>query len=118
MDTLVKKAYENLDQVVEYDGKSLVNGYQNNRSIASENELRAESIDYGSGLDHQLQLPTILVSAPSEQQMNSGIPVGGKHSCFLEPSPWILSFSVPCISFSSCLGLPDSFTFVSQNMIF
>lgn len=79
VDSLVKKAYENWDQVVEYDGKSLVNADQNNRSIASEDELRVESIDYGSSLDHQLQMPALPVSVPSEQQMNSGVPVGGKH---------------------------------------
>ena len=72
VDSLVKKAYENWDQVVDYDGKSLVNA-----KISSENELHVESIDYGSGLDHQLQLPVLPVSVPSEQQINSGIPVGG-----------------------------------------
>lgn len=77
VDSLVKKAYENWDQVVEYDGKSLVNADQNNRSIASEDELRVEPIDYGSSLDHQLQMPALPVSVPSEQQMNSGLPVGG-----------------------------------------
>ena len=79
VDSLVKKAYENWDQVVDYDGKSLVNA-----KISSENELHVESIDYGSGLDHQLQLPVLPVSVPSEQQINSGIPVGGKHYHFLE----------------------------------
>ncbi|KAK7329821.1 hypothetical protein VNO77_24001 [Canavalia gladiata] len=74
VDSLVKKAYDNWDQVVEYDGKSLVNANQNSRSVA-ENELRVESIDYG--IDHQLQLPVLPVSVPPEQQMNSGIPVGG-----------------------------------------
>ncbi|XP_027333954.1 calmodulin-binding protein 60 B isoform X3 [Abrus precatorius] len=77
VDSLVKKAYDNWDQVVEYDGKSLVNANQNNRSVASENELRVESIDYGSGLDHQLQMPALPVSVPSEQEMNSGMAVGG-----------------------------------------
>ncbi|BAT76711.1 hypothetical protein LR48_Vigan627s007200 [Vigna angularis] len=77
VDSLVKKAYENWEQVVDYDGKSLVNGNQNTSSIASENELRVESIDYGSGLDHQLQLPGLPVSVPSEHQMNSGMSVGG-----------------------------------------
>jgi len=94
VDSLVKKAYENWEQVVDYDGKSLVNGSQNNSSIASENELRVESIDYGSGLDHQLQLPGLPVPVPSEQQMNSGMSVGGKHCCFLN-SRMISSFSVP-----------------------
>ena len=79
VDSLVKKAYDNWDQVVEYDGKTLVSAKQNNRPDASEDELHMESIDYTSGLDHQLQLPVLPVSVPSEQQMNSGMPVGGKH---------------------------------------
>ncbi|XP_061361500.1 calmodulin-binding protein 60 B [Gastrolobium bilobum] len=77
VDSLVKKAYDNWDQVVEYDGKSLVNAKQNNGSVESENELHLESIDYGSALDHQLQLPVLPMSVPSEQQMHSGMPVGG-----------------------------------------
>lgn len=100
VDSLVKKAYDNWDQVVEYDGKSLVNAEQNNSSVESENELHLESIDYGSGLDHQLQLP-VPMPVPSEQQMNSGMAVGGKHSFFHE-----LQFDG-----SSLFVLPPSFSF-------
>lgn len=39
VDSLVKKAHDNWDQVVEYDGKSIVDGEQNNNSIELENEL-------------------------------------------------------------------------------
>lgn len=97
----MKKAYDNWDQVVEYDGKSLVNGKQNNKSVESEDELHVESIDYGSGLDHQLQIPALPMSVPSEQQMNSGMAVGGKRLCFLElhfdGSSLISSY--PCLFF-------------------
>lgn len=84
VDSLVKKAYDNWDQVVEYDGKSLVDAEQVNKSVESENELHVESIDYDVGLDHQLQMPVIPMSVTSGQQMNSGMPVGGKRFCFVE----------------------------------
>ncbi|CAJ2649733.1 unnamed protein product [Trifolium pratense] len=77
VDSLVKKAYDNWEQVIEYDGKSLVDAEQNNNSVESENELHVESIDYVGGLDHQLQMPSLPMSVTSEQQMNSGMPVGG-----------------------------------------
>lgn len=107
----MKKAYDNWDQVVEYDGKSLVNAEQNNNSVESENELH-DSIDFGTGLDHQLQMPALPMSVPSEQQMNSGM---GKPFCFLElhfdgSSPFVpplpFSFERRCHIFSYlCLKL-------------
>ncbi|KAI4335441.1 hypothetical protein L6164_014085 [Bauhinia variegata] len=79
VDSLVKKAYENWDQVIEYDGKSLLSDKLDKRSGVSGSELPYEMIDYGSALNHQLPLPPppLLVSVPSEQQMNSELPVGG-----------------------------------------
>lgn len=79
MDSLVKKAYENWEQVVEYDGKTLVGAAQNDRPDTPENELQMESINYTTGLDHQLQSQSLPVSVPSQHQMNSGMLVGGKH---------------------------------------
>lgn len=69
VDSLVKKAYDNWDQVVEYDGKSLLGA---------------------SDLDQQLPQPALSVTVPTEQQMNSGLPVGGKYcyyakSCGMDP---------------------------------
>lgn len=78
VDSLVKKAYDNWEQVVEYDGKSLVDAEQNNNTVESENELHVESIDYDGGLDHQLLMPSLPMSVASEQQINSAMPVGGK----------------------------------------
>ncbi|KAE9609842.1 putative CALMODULIN-BINDING PROTEIN60 [Lupinus albus] len=75
VDSLVKKAYENWDQVIEYDGKSLVSVGENND--VADSELQIESIDYTSGLDHPLHLPVLPVCVPSEEQMNSGMSVGG-----------------------------------------
>lgn len=86
VDSLVKKAYENWDQVVEYDGKSLVNAELNNNSVESENELH-DSIDFGTGLDHQLQMQALPMSVPSEQQMNSGMAIGGYNNMLTRYPP-------------------------------
>ncbi|XP_019442255.1 PREDICTED: calmodulin-binding protein 60 B-like [Lupinus angustifolius] len=74
VDSLVKKAYENWDQVIDYDGKSLVSVPENN---VANSEIQIESIDYTIDLDHQLHLPILPASVPSEHQMNSGMSVGG-----------------------------------------
>lgn len=69
MDTLVKKAYDNWNQVVEYDGKSLMCLNQPKRSSSSRNEiLPMGSIDYHtSALNNQLppRFPVSVPSAPS-----------------------------------------------------
>ncbi|KAK4757254.1 hypothetical protein SAY87_007381 [Trapa incisa] len=53
VDALVKKAYENWNEVVEYDGKSPFK--QVRRSARNENQM--ESLDYSNTVDRQLQLP-------------------------------------------------------------
>ncbi|KAE8718779.1 Calmodulin-binding protein 60 B [Hibiscus syriacus] len=63
VDTLVKKAYENWNEVIEYDGKSLMNIKQNRRS-STRNELQLGAADYSNAV-HQLQLPQLPV--PTEQ---------------------------------------------------
>ncbi|KAK8515580.1 hypothetical protein V6N13_139449 [Hibiscus sabdariffa] len=73
VDSLVKKAYDNWNQVIEYDGKSLLNFKQNRRSSAR-NELQMGGLDYPSAVDHQLQLQQLPV--PTEQ-VYSGLQVGG-----------------------------------------
>ncbi|OMO72808.1 Calmodulin binding protein-like protein [Corchorus olitorius] len=75
VDTLVKKAYDNWNQVIEYDGKSLLNFKQNRRSSAR-NEVPMGAIDYPGTLDHQLQLPRLPVPVPTEQ-VHSGLDIGG-----------------------------------------
>ncbi|XP_047310523.1 calmodulin-binding protein 60 C-like [Impatiens glandulifera] len=67
VDSLVKKAYENWSQVIEYDGKSLF-GYdhQPKRLNASRNQLLpAGPVEYPNSFDNQLS--TSSVSVPSEQ---------------------------------------------------
>lgn len=80
MDTLVKKAYENWEQVIEYDGKSLLGFKQNKRPSGSRNELQIGSSNYSNASDNQLPLSHLPV-VPSEQQtsLNPGLPVLGKH---------------------------------------
>ncbi|KAE8710360.1 Calmodulin-binding protein 60 E [Hibiscus syriacus] len=58
IDSMVKKAYDNWNQVIEYDGQSLLNFKQNRRS------------------NHQLQLQRLPVPVPTEQ-VYSGLPGGG-----------------------------------------
>lgn len=105
VDTLVKKAYDNWDQVVEYDGKSLLSTKQNKSPGASGNELHIESIDYS--LDHQLPL-LLPGSVPSEQQINPGITAEGKNGCllkkkkFMDPLVYAPSSSLLCCG---CFGL-------------
>ncbi|KAM7267706.1 hypothetical protein ACFE04_009872 [Oxalis oulophora] len=71
VDTLVKKAYENWHQVVEYDGKSLMNFQQANRA---RNELQIGGIDYTNTLEHQLPPLPRKGSGSSDQ---SSLSVGG-----------------------------------------
>lgn len=69
VDTLVKKAYENWNQVIEYDGESLVNFKQTKRLRSSRSEL---PVDYPNALEHQLQLPRLPSSASNEQDLAVG----------------------------------------------
>nr|XP_027071329.1 calmodulin-binding protein 60 B-like [Coffea arabica] len=67
VDGLVKKAYDNWNLVIEYDGKSLLNFKQNKKSSASRDELPVGPVDYPNALDNQLSDPPRLpVPVPSE----------------------------------------------------
>ncbi|KAL2480955.1 Calmodulin-binding protein 60 B [Abeliophyllum distichum] len=66
VDILVKKAYDNWDQVVEYDGKSLLNFKQIKKSNASRNDLPVGPVNYPNALDNELPLQRLPVSVPSE----------------------------------------------------
>ncbi|XP_012463441.1 calmodulin-binding protein 60 C [Gossypium raimondii] len=75
VDSLVKKAYDNWNQVIEYDGKSLLN-FKQNRWSSARNELQIDELDYTSSVDNQMQLPRVPVPIPTEQ-VHSGLQVGG-----------------------------------------
>ncbi|PON55968.1 Calmodulin-binding protein [Parasponia andersonii] len=77
VDTLVKKAYDNWDHVVEYDGKSLLSFKQNKRPGASRNELPMGPSNYSNAPNHQLQLPQLPVLPSEQTSLNSGLPVSG-----------------------------------------
>lgn len=78
MDSLVKKAYDNWNQVEEYDGKSLLNFKQPSRTSTSRNEHMISSMDYPPALESSHPLQRLPGAAPPEQSlMDPGISVGG-----------------------------------------
>ncbi|XP_019463484.1 PREDICTED: calmodulin-binding protein 60 B-like isoform X2 [Lupinus angustifolius] len=107
VDSLVKKAYENWDQVIEYDGKSLVSVGENN--VVADSELQIELIDYTSGFDHQLHLPVLPACVPSEDQMSSGMSVGGynDHMVTRYPGQSLIESSSAQNQFDSSLYLSN-----------
>ncbi|GMH03978.1 hypothetical protein Nepgr_005817 [Nepenthes gracilis] len=68
VDSLVKKAYDNWHQVIEYDGKSLLGSKQTRRS-SSQNELPMVPTNFSNALDHQLALPHLPSSVSSQQPL-------------------------------------------------
>ncbi|KAF5749435.1 hypothetical protein HS088_TW04G01404 [Tripterygium wilfordii] len=76
VDALVKKAYDNWSQVVEYDGKSLLNFKQSKRTGTLRNEVQMGQIDYSHALDHQLQLPRPAAVPTEQASSHSVLPVG------------------------------------------
>ena len=80
VDTLVNKAYENWNQVVEYDGKSLLSSKQSKKSNASRNDFQGGHLDLSNTLDHG-SIPRMPVSVqPQQPVMDSGLSVAGNHS--------------------------------------
>lgn len=82
MDTLVKKAYENWNQVVEYDGNSLLSFKQLKNT--SQNELPTGTIDYpNAAVGNQIAQPRFPVSVPSEPStLDPNLLSSGKQFCF------------------------------------
>ncbi|KAK8697531.1 hypothetical protein V6N13_113675 [Hibiscus sabdariffa] len=109
VDTLVKKAYDNWNEVIEYDGKSLMNFKQNRRS-SSQNVLQMGATDYPNA-DHQLQLPQLPVPVPTEQ-VHPGPQVGGYND---DRSPIYSGQSQPVNSISH--NQFDSMQFVADDLI-
>lgn len=83
VDTLVKKAYENWMDVIEYDGKSLLSFSQNKSSGPPQNDNTIGSQTNTNSFDYQINLPSLPPSIPSEQPtISPGQAIGGKYSCF------------------------------------
>ncbi|KAH6828599.1 Calmodulin-binding protein [Perilla frutescens var. hirtella] len=78
VDTLLKKAYDNWSQVVEYDGKSLLNFMQIKKPSTSKSDLPLGSVDYSLSLDNQLPPQSLPEPIPSEPaSMDQTVMVGG-----------------------------------------
>ncbi|MFS7944484.1 putative CALMODULIN-BINDING PROTEIN60 [Helianthus anomalus] len=78
VDALVKKAYDNWNQVVEYDGKSLVSFKQPKRSGASRNDYSMGSIEYPRSSNNQQLPPRHPVVGPSDSlSVDSNLLLGG-----------------------------------------
>ncbi|XP_073289593.1 calmodulin-binding protein 60 D-like isoform X1 [Primulina huaijiensis] len=68
VDSWVKKAYDNWNQVVEYDGKSMLNFKQIKQSSTSRNDLPLGPVNYPNSLNGQLppqRMPVSVLSEPS-----------------------------------------------------
>ncbi|KAI3801652.1 hypothetical protein L1987_29762 [Smallanthus sonchifolius] len=78
VDTLVKKAYDNWSQVVEYDSKSFVSFKQPKKSGVSRNDYSMGSIDYQRSSNNQLLPPRHPVVGPSDSaSVDSNLLLGG-----------------------------------------
>jgi len=69
VDALVKKAYDNWHQVVEYDGKAFSNSKQTRRTRSSQNELPMNTVSLPNAVDGQLALPLLPIPMPTEKQL-------------------------------------------------
>ncbi|CAL5363377.1 unnamed protein product [Camellia sinensis] len=77
VDTLVKKAYDNWNDVVEYDGKPLLSFKQSKRPGASRNELLMGPVDYPISFENQLPQQRLAGSVPPKQSsMDSSLLIG------------------------------------------
>ncbi|GAB2291484.1 Calmodulin-binding protein 60 B [Dionaea muscipula] len=78
VDNLVKKAYDNWHQVVEYDGKSLLNSKQSRRGSTSHGGLPVGSTNFSNIMDHQLTLPGLPMAANADHPLvNSSLSAAG-----------------------------------------
>ncbi|KAK4481849.1 hypothetical protein RD792_012760 [Penstemon davidsonii] len=79
VDTWVKKAYDNWNQVVEYDGKSLLNFKQIKKSSTSQNDLPLGPVNYPNSLDNQFPPQRLTVTVPSEPSVDQSMLIGGSN---------------------------------------
>ncbi|XP_023003478.1 calmodulin-binding protein 60 B-like [Cucurbita maxima] len=75
VDTLVNKAYENWNQVVEYDGSSLLSSKKPKKSNASRNDFQGGHLDLSNT---HVSVPRMPVSVqPQQPIVDSGLSVAG-----------------------------------------
>ncbi|KAL8460200.1 hypothetical protein ACS0TY_031150 [Phlomoides rotata] len=78
VDTWLKKAYDNWSQVVEYDGKSLLNFKQTKKPSTSKSDLPLGSLNYSLSLDNQLPQQRLAAPGPSEPaSLDPSMLIGG-----------------------------------------
>ncbi|KAG8367706.1 hypothetical protein BUALT_Bualt16G0100900 [Buddleja alternifolia] len=78
VDTWVKKAYDNWNQVVEYDGKTLLNFKQTKKSSTSQSDLPLGPVNYPLSSDNQLPPRRLPISAPSgPSSIDQSMLIGG-----------------------------------------
>ncbi|XP_010539448.1 PREDICTED: calmodulin-binding protein 60 B-like [Tarenaya hassleriana] len=80
VDGLMKKAYENWNQVIEYDGKSLMNFKQPKNSVISQTDLEVAPANYSTAIDNPMQLLGLPSSLSANQSsVHSEIAIKGFH---------------------------------------
>lgn len=77
MDTLVKKAYDNWNQVVEYDGKSLLSFKQLNN--ASQNDLPMRPIEYPNVMGQMAPQRFDVPVPPQPSALDTSLLMPGEH---------------------------------------
>ena len=77
----MNKAYENWNQVVEYDGKSLLSSKKPKKSNASRNDFQGGHLDLSNT---HVSVPRMPVSVqPQQPIVDSGLSVAGNHACII-----------------------------------
>ncbi|GER52058.1 calmodulin-binding protein [Striga asiatica] len=110
VDTLVKKAYDNWNQVVEYDGQSLLNFKQNRKSSTSRDTPLVSSSNYTNTLNNNQLLPERLpISIPSDPSLDHSVPTEGYNDYmatrYFEPSPFTQADQFQLEPYDSRVGL-------------
>ncbi|CAA0809704.1 Calmodulin-binding protein 60 B [Striga hermonthica] len=108
VDTLVKKAYDNWNQVVEYDGQSLLNFKQNRKSSTSRDDPLVSS-SVTNTFDNQLLPERLPVPMPSDSSLDHSVPTGGYNDYmatrYFEPSPFTQADQFQLEPYDSRVGL-------------
>ncbi|KAH7671740.1 CALMODULIN-BINDING PROTEIN60 [Dioscorea alata] len=69
VDTLVKKAYDDRMNVIEYDGEALPNFMQSKQTTTSWNEVPSAQANYSASYDQQVSQASLSVSVPLDQSL-------------------------------------------------
>lgn len=79
----MNKAYENWNQVVEYDGKSLLSSKQPKKTNASRNDFQGGHLDLSNTLDHGSLSRMPVPVQPQQPVVDSGLSAAGNHACII-----------------------------------